>query len=257
MSRVIRYNGNAAVVLDEMKERIMLYDAILFDLDGTLLPMDNDVFVKGYLHLLARTAAECGYPDERAFLKAMWKGVSDMVINDGSCLNEKVFWKSVAALLGDGIYEHISAFDAFYGNGFHEAKKYTGPNPLAKRALKLAREKGKKVILATNPLFPTVAVHARLSWIGLKPEDFDWITDYSNSCTCKPNPAYYLEIAEKFDLDPERCLMIGNNAQEDAQAAGSAGMNTYLVTDWLICEGDLPKCPQGSFSELIDYLERL
>lgn len=235
----------------------MIYDAILFDLDGTLLPMDNDVFTKGYLHLLAQTAVKCGYTDERAFIMAMWKGVSDMVKNDGSCLNVDVFWKSIAEVLGEQIYDCIPVFDAFYGKEFHGAKKFTGPNPLVKRVLELAREKGKKVILATNPLFPTVAVHARLSWIGLGPEDFDWITDYSNSCTCKPNPAYYLEIAEKFGLDPKRCLMVGNNAHEDVEAGAAAGMSTFLVTDWLICEGERPDCPQGSFEDLIRYFEKI
>lgn len=242
---------------NDMRERTMIYDAVLFDLDGTLLPMDNDTFVKGYLHLLAQTAAKCGYEDEKTFLKSMWKGVSDMMKNDGSILNETVFWKSVSEILGDSIYEHIETFDRFYGNEFHEAKHFTGPNPLARRALELARQKGKKVILATNPLFPTVAVHARLSWIGLKPDDFDWITDYSNSYTCKPNPAYYREIAEKFGLDPKRCLMVGNNAQEDVEACTAAGMESFLVTDWLICEGERPDCPQGSFEDLINFLENL
>ena len=235
----------------------MIYDAILFDLDGTLLPMDNDVFTKGYLQLLAKTAAKCGYEDARAFIMAMWKGVSDMVKNDGTCYNVDVFWKSIAEILGEEIYQYIPVFDAFYGNEFMEAKKFTGPNPMAKRAVELAGEKGQKVILATNPLFPTVAVHNRMGWVGLIPEDFDWITDYSNSRTCKPNPAYYLEIAEKFGLDPKKCLMIGNNAQEDAEAATAAGMSVFLVTDCLINEGEMPNCPQGSFEDLIRYLENL
>lgn len=235
----------------------MKYDAILFDLDGTLLPMDNDEFTKEYLALLARTAgAKCGYEPE-SFIAGMWKGVYAMVKNDGTCLNEKRFWDVVSGLLGKDIYDKIPVFDAFYTKEFHEAKAFTGPNPLAKEALRLAREKADKVILATNPLFPTVAVHSRLSWIGLGPEDFDWITDYTNSCTCKPNPAYYLEIAEKFSLDPKKCLMIGNNAQEDVEAAGAVGMSNYLVTDWLICKGEKPNCPQGSFADLIEYLKNI
>ena len=37
------------------------YDAILFDLDGTLLPMDNDLFIKTYLGLLVKKMAPRGY----------------------------------------------------------------------------------------------------------------------------------------------------------------------------------------------------
>lgn len=35
--------------------------AILFDLDGTLLPMDQDEFTKGYFKLLAAKLAPYGY----------------------------------------------------------------------------------------------------------------------------------------------------------------------------------------------------
>ena len=34
---------------------------ILFDLDGTLLPMDNDAFTRGYFKLLAARLAPLGY----------------------------------------------------------------------------------------------------------------------------------------------------------------------------------------------------
>ena len=235
----------------------MKYDAILFDLDGTLLPMDNDEFVKGYLALLAKVAGASGGYEPKHFLKGMWSGVSAMMKNDGTCKNEDRFWQVAANELGEQLFDQIPVFDAFYQNEFHQAKAYTGPNPLAHKAIALARKHADKVILATNPLFPTVAVHARLSWIDIKPEVFDWITDYTNSSTCKPNPAYYIEICEKFGLDPKRCLMIGNNAQEDVEAGRVAGMDTFLVTDWLINSGEMPDCPQGSFEDLIRYLEQL
>ena len=235
----------------------MKYDAVLFDLDGTLLPMDNDEFTKGYLDLLSEMAAtSLGY-DREAFLKATWKGVLSMVKNDGSRKNEEVFWNVISHLLGDKILEQIPVFDSFYRNEFHKTKAFTVPNPLAKEAIALARKLAPKVILATSPLFPTVAVHARMSWIDLDPELFDWITDYSNSYTCKPNPAYYLEICEKLNLDPKKCLMIGNNAQEDVEAGQAAGMDTFLVTDWLINQGKMPECPQGSFEDLIAYMKQL
>jgi len=235
----------------------MKYDAIMFDLDGTLLPMDNDVFVKGYLSLLAKTAIKVGGYEKDTFIKGMWMGVAAMTRNDGSCKNEDVFWKTVADVLGEGIYKHIPVFDEFYSGEFHQAKQYTAPNPLVRQVLGLARQKADKVILATNPLFPPVAVHSRMSWVGMSPEDFDWITDYTNSTTCKPNPEYYKEICGKFDLDPAKCLMVGNNAQEDMEAAAAAGIKGFLVTDCLICEGELPECPQGSFEELVRYLKEL
>ena len=42
---------------------------ILFDLDGTLLPMDQDIFVQTYMKGLAATAAPLGY-EPQSFLRA-------------------------------------------------------------------------------------------------------------------------------------------------------------------------------------------
>ncbi len=240
----------------------MKKQAIFFDLDGTLLPMDNDVFIKGYLGLLSRAVAHLGYKPE-TMIPTMWKGVAAMVKNDGSRLNFDIFWDYFSAAFGKEVYGHIPTFDAFYSdeNGFHKAKAFTAPTPLAKKAVELAHTKAEKVVLATNPFFPRVAVESRLSWAGLSPDDFDLVTTYENSRSCKPNPAYYREICEKLGLDPAKCLMIGNNAEEDVKAAATIGMSTYLLTDCLIDEHDLLAqgldCPKGSFHELIDYLTTL
>ena len=44
---------------------------ILFDLDGTLLPMDNAAFTKGYFKLLAARLAPLGYEPEK-LVDAVW-----------------------------------------------------------------------------------------------------------------------------------------------------------------------------------------
>jgi len=236
----------------------MKYDAIMFDLDGTLLPMDYEEFTRGYFKLLAQAAAPCGYPAEK-LIPAMWAGVSDMVKNDGKRMNCDVFWETASVPLGKGVYKHIPVFDAFYEGEFNKAIAFTQPTELAKKAVLLAKSKADKVILATNPIFPTGAVRARLGWAGLSFEDFDFATDYSNSGTCKPNPAYFLEICGKMNVKAERCIMIGNNAQEDIEASQAAGFcDAFLVTDCLINEkNDMPVCPQGSFEDLIEYLKKL
>lgn len=235
----------------------MHYQAILFDLDGTLLPMDYEEFTRGYFGLLAKAAAPCGYTKE-TLIPAMWKGVAAMVKNDGRCPNKDAFWSTFAGFFGEQVYEHIPVFDAFYSREFHGAKACTQPTPLAAEAVALAHDKADTVVLATNSIFPRVAVDTRLGWAGVSPDAFDLITDYENSTTCKPNPAYYREICEKLSLDPARCLMVGNNAQEDIEAATACGMDTYLITDCLINEKDtLPDGPHGTFAELIAYLKAI
>lgn len=234
----------------------MRYQAILFDLDGTLLPMDNDSFTRGYFHLLAQTAAPYGYREE-TLVPALWKGVAAMVKNDGTRSNQEAFWETFAQVLGSQVYEHIPVFDAFYGTEFRKAAAFTEPNPKAAQAVQLARTRAERVILATNPLFPPAGVETRLGWLGLKPTDFDWVTNYENSAYCKPNPAYYGEILSRLELNPANCLMVGNDVQEDVEAARAAGLDAFLVTDCLISRTRLPDCPQGDFAGLLEFLEAL
>ena len=49
----------------------MSIKAILFDLDGTLLPMDQDLFTEGYFRLLAEKMAPYGY-EPKKLIDAIW-----------------------------------------------------------------------------------------------------------------------------------------------------------------------------------------
>lgn len=233
-----------------------MLDAILFDMDGTLLPMDNDEFTDGYFRLLAEAVAPLGY-EYKSMSYAMWQGVKAMLQNDGSRRNCEPFWDAFGETLGIDCRAHIPYFDEFYTKDFHKAIAFTQPTEKARIAVELAKKKAEHVVLATNPFFPRVAVAARLSWAGLAVEDFDLITDYENFGTCKPNPAYYREIVDMLGIDPTRCLMIGNNAQEDILASQVIGMSTYLLDDCLIPFDPMPKTEQGNFDALIAYLENL
>ena len=56
--------------------------AVLFDLDGTLLPMDQTVFMKAYFGGLARRLAPRGYAHEK-LIASIWSGSAAMVKNTG------------------------------------------------------------------------------------------------------------------------------------------------------------------------------
>lgn len=227
---------------------------VLFDLDGTLLPMDEKVFVKAYFGELAKKGAEHGLTDSEKLTAAVWKGTAAMVKNDGSEKNISRFWEVFAQELGEDALRLRPVFDRFYGEEFDRVKNHVGKNPLAKQAVDGLKRRGYDVILATNPLFPAVAVRTRLSWLGLVPEDFLEVTSYEGYSFCKPNPAYFREILENVKKRPEECLMVGNDAKEDT-AAGELGISVFLVTDCLINEEgrDISHIPHGSFAEFMDF----
>lgn len=232
------------------------YKAIFFDLDGTLLPMEMDVFMNTYFKELCISLAQYGVPASE-IIKCVWAGTKAMVKNDGSCPNEKRFWDTFLALTGiesDTIYEETNYF---YSHEFNRARTATRENPLAVEAVRAASAGGRTVVLATNPLFPRAGQLSRIGWLGLGEEDFALITSYESDRFCKPNPAYYTDICARLALEPGDCLMIGNDVGEDMLAARAAGIDGYLVTDCMIPAAEPWTGPQGSFSDMLDYLHSL
>lgn len=231
--------------------------ACLFDLDGTLLPMDQDEFVKAYFSGLVRAMIPYGY-DPQLLVKAIGAGTMAMVQNDGSARNEAVFWKTAAKVFGRDIQSDEALFLHFYENEFQQVQNVCGKNPLAVQAIANIRAMGYRTILATNPLFPPAATRSRVRWAGLMPEDFELITTYDNSSFCKPNLDYYREILEKQGLKAEECLMVGNDVSED-MAARALGMRVFLLTDCLINRNgeDISAFPNGGFPELLTYVKAL
>ena len=231
----------------------MIYDAILFDLDGTLLPIDTDEFTKKYVELLVTYLSKYGY-EPQPFIKAMWQGVMAMSKNDGSKCNFDLFYEVLSAVYGQKVYDDMDIIINFYKHEFNEAKQYVSSKNYAKELVLLAHQKAKYVILATNPFFPKEALETKLSWLGLSVNDFDFITHYENSYYCKPNPQYYYAILNELNLNPDNCLMIGNDVEEDIVA--SKNLKHYLITNYLLNRKDLTiTCPHGNYEECIAFLK--
>ena len=229
---------------------------VLFDLDGTLLPMDQEEFTRAYFRLLAMKLAPRGY-EAKGLVDAIWAGTAAMVKNDGRCSNEDAFWQRFTQIYGPKVQEDKPVFEDFYANEFQLARAVCGFTPRAAETVAAIRSMGYRLALATNPIFPAVATESRIRWAGLEPADFSLYTTYENSTHCKPNPAYFLDVAESLHLAPESCLMVGNDALEDT-AAAQVGMKVFLLTDYLINKDgrDISAYPQGSFEQLLEYIKK-
>lgn len=235
----------------------MKITTVLFDLDGTLLPMDQDVFIKDYFGRLARKMAPYGY-EPKKLLEGVWAGTKAMVQNNGSVTNEVAFWTACDAYLCCEASKDKGVHADFYQNEFNEVKAVCGFEPMAKQIVDWLKGKGIRVVLATNPLFPSVATENRIRWAGLQRSDFEYFTTFENSYYCKPNLDYYRQILEKLDLKPEECLMVGNDVAED-MITEQLGMKVFLLTDCLINKAgaDISQYPHGSFAQLYTYLREL
>lgn len=229
---------------------------LLFDLDGTLLSMDQEEFIHYYFGGLCRRMAPHGY-DPQALTENIWKATKAMASDASERTNEEVFWDVMESFYGEKVREDLPIFEDFYRNEFQEIARYCPPKEQALQAIEQLRGKY-QFVLATNPIFPAMATESRMRWAGLHQDDFTLVTTYENSSKAKPSPAYFQEILEKLQLDPSECLMVGNDADEDG-AALQAGIPVFLVTDHLINRSgrDLSEIPHGTFADLLEYIAGL
>ena len=236
----------------------MKLTTILFDLDGTLLPMpDQELFLRAYMKGLAAKVALHGY-EPKQLIDVVLKGVGAMIQNSGAATNETVFWNVFCGVFGEDARKDMPVFDEYYRNEFQQVSKTCGCDARAAKLIAALKAKGYRLVLATNPLFPAVATQSRIRWAGLDAEDFALVTTYENAAYCKPSLEYYKEIVEKLGLDPSECLMVGNDVGED-MVAGKLGMKTFLLTDCLINRvgADIESYPHGSFEALESYIDSL
>ena len=235
----------------------MKITTVLFDLDGTLLPMDQNAFIKAYFGGLARRLAPHGY-DPQKLIDAIWQGTAAMVKNNGDVSNEERFWQGFEAAYGEPARQDEELFAAFYREEFDNVSASCGYTPMARKIIDAAKACGLRVALATNPIFPAMATERRIAWAGLSTSDFELYTTYENSRFCKPNPDYYRDVMKTLGVSPEECLMVGNDVGED-MIAQTLGSRVFLLTDDLINPKnlDISVYPNGSYEELLAFIQHL
>ncbi|AZR73808.1 hypothetical protein BBF96_10675 [Anoxybacter fermentans] len=234
----------------------MKITTILFDLDGTLLPMDLDIFIDRYFKALTRRFAAIIKPEQ--FIKDLYASTMEMIKNnDPEKTNQEVFIEDFFKRVPLKFEEAMPEFDAFYEKDFPKLKdeinlKLEGWK--AKELMDVIFDAGYQVVIATNPIFPEAAVKERLRWVGLADYPYKLITSYEIMHFCKPNPNYFKEICEKIGVDPRECLMVGNDMEEDLPAS-LLGMKTFIVEDFLIDRGTGRFTPDGRGSLMDLYHE--
>lgn len=226
------------------------YDALLIDLDGTLLDIDFEKFLISYINALSLRFAD--YIGRDDFVTHLFGATSVMIENEDPLKkNDTVFYEDFCRRIG---YTHDQIkliVDDFYRHDFPDLSCWGNEHPHARTVIETAQRKNLALVLATNPIFPATAVLQRLSWGGFSEKEFQLVTTMENMHFCKPKADYYLEIARKINCPPERCLMAGNDTLEDLSAS-KAGMGTFLVEDFILQRDSVePYCDyRGSLHDL-------
>lgn len=229
---------------------------LLFDLDGTLLPMDTDLFVETYIRELAGKVSHIVEPN--TFVKALWGGTKAMVQNfEREKTNEMVFEETFLSMSGLEKHDIWPTLNEFYEAIFPTFSYLCQPTPLGRNVVEEAIKQGYRVAVATNPLFPKAAIYHRLTWAGIEDLPFELVTVYEESIYTKPHKQYYQHICETLGVEAEDCVMIGNDKQED-MVASQIGMKTFLVEGCVIDRGEpvYPIDEQGTLEELLEKITK-
>lgn len=242
--------------------------ALLLDLDDTLLINDMVDFSSGYYRaLLGKLSSLC--PPVR-LMEALQFGVEAMLRNDGrGPTNAEVFYREFLPRTGCAPEDLVELVDEFYRVDFDALRVHTDVDPDARRLVRLARERGYQLAVATQPLFPHVAILARLRWADVPHEEFEYefVASYDSMRACKPHRAYFRAILQELGRQPRECVMVGDNVDTDLAGAARLGLRTYWVQRGTDPRGDAsdggrpgstrkaPPDAQGSLAGLIRLIE--
>ncbi len=209
----------------------MHYEAILFDLDGTLIDFDTMKFIKLYLGAAAKYFRDV-IDSPEYFTKAILDSTS--VMEHADTPNQLAFYDFFNDFCPkfDSIKcdEIINRFKDFYASDFAVVEPIIRPMDGAKDLIDYLKNNFSKtkLVVATNPVFPLIAITQRMKWGGINPEDFDYITHAENSYFCKGNTKYWSEISEKIGIDPSKSLVVGNDGLRD-MSAKLVGYKTFFI----------------------------
>ena len=231
-------------------------DTFLFDLDGTLLPMDMKLFEKLYFQSIANNFIDLIEPKQ--LVSHIFPSTKVMIENIENRTNEDVFMADFSKRINGNLSTYQERFNNYYTTDFHMVKESTREVQSMKYSVNLLKKKGYKIVVATNPLFPKLAIYTRIRWAGFEPEDFDYISTFETNHYCKPQIKYYEEVLKDINKSPQKCIMVGNDVQEDL-IVKTLGVKTYLITDNILhrTDSDIITDYKGSYDDFFEFVKSL
>ncbi len=231
-------------------------NTILFDLDGTLLPIDGQAFEQIYFGNLAKQFMDVYEP--KTLIQLIWSATKAMVKDTSERTNEVVFMENLQQLVGSDITWMQTRFERFYETDFDHLRAAVTPNPNILEAVRILKEKGYQCVIVTNPMFPKLAIEKRIAWTGLNRDDFSYVTSFEKNTACKPQLKLYEEVLRELDLSVEECMMVGNDIEEDMVVA-KMGMDHYLITNHVMQEDVIPDFVKrsGDYADFLNFVKEL
>lgn len=211
----------------------MTYTDLIFDLYGTLVDIHTEesdgVWEKTALYLSFYGAPYSGAQLKAAFFAALEERLRQA---QAVCDYPDIPFEQVMCdlLIAKGIKENADTLAANAEQLFRIVSiDYIRLYPKVENALRTLREQGFRLWLLTNA--QRVFTEHELHSLGLDAL-FDGIYISSDYGCRKPDTRFFRTLTDGQQLNPDRCLMIGNDRQTDIAGGKAAGLATlYLHTN--------------------------
>jgi FMN phosphatase YigB (HAD superfamily) len=228
MDKYILEKINKTVIIIFYRRTQIMTKTILFDLDNTLILFDEAKFFKAYIKKIAPIMSDIASP--QVLWQMVLSATKSVLHNNGEITNQEIFKQRFTQKFGNQTEEIWQRFIRFYKNEFDQLKSFVKVNKGVSEIFSFLSKNNVKIVIASNPFWPCIAMEKRMEWAGIKKEQVNLITHMENMHFCKPRLEYYQEICHKINEKPENCLMVGDDPVND-MVVGNLGMKTFLTTD--------------------------
>jgi len=205
-----------------------MLEAVLLDIDNTLILFDEQRFIKTYLPEVYRPFNDLMGRDE--FIKRIMTATEAVSKNPGILRNDECFLQVFSRNTEWRAADLWSRFESYYSASFNALQHLVVPAPGVQELFSHLRQQNIAIVLASNPLWPENVQLMRCEWAGADAGDIRFVTHIKNMRSCKPFASFFSSICDAISVNPENCLMIGNDEIQD-MAAGRVGMKTFQVLD--------------------------
>ncbi|MFW5691942.1 MAG: HAD-IA family hydrolase [Chloroflexota bacterium] len=204
--------------------------AVLLDLDNTLILNPDRNFASTFLEKLS------------AFFERHWQVQNfGQIYRDGlrhlhhrsdyDTPNMHALAQFIAAATRRTNAAASQALTDFYQDVYPSLAHCVTAMPGAHKLIETLQERGYRVVIASNPIYPVEAVLLRLKWAGLPhaANAYDFVSSADNMHFIKPNAAFFAEIIARVGIEPDETVIIGDRYEHDIRAASMIGIHGFLL----------------------------
>ena len=224
-----------------------MYTDLIFDLYGTLV----DIHTEETDQVWEKTALFFGYYGAHYTARELKTAFQQEIAGRKAsaeqsyeCFPDIPFQEVMADLFRQkGITENADALGIQAAQLFRvSSTEYIRLYPKVVEALAFLRKKGYRLWLLSNA--QEVFTRYELNHLGLW-DAFDAVYISSTFGFRKPDVRFFRALLEEQQLDPGKCLMIGNDRETDIAGAKAAGLDTFYMHTELTPPDQSPADPEN------------